>query len=230
MEILCGQCGKTLMVDDASAGRVIRCPHCRRRIQVHPPGGPAADQRAAGPDDQDIPGFAEQAKAAMERKIRVVCGNCGRGLIVPARMAGRQTQCPACESAIQIPVQDEETQILERLKLAPETVDQESVFVPEPHTPPDSQAQPEPRKPHKHKPPAAPGESAQPAEIEQAIRKLKSRRLRDAILLAVVIVLAVAALAGVVYLFSHMPPESPPAVEQPSTWPAPTSQPLPGGG
>lgn len=110
MQVLCGQCGRTLNVDDALAGGQADCPHCGRAIAV-----PSQHRDLDDPDaqlapqpTQDEDGFAFHARAAMERKVRVVCGKCSRGLSVSFRMAGRNVRCPACLATIQIPGTEEE--------------------------------------------------------------------------------------------------------------------------
>ncbi|MFP4106616.1 MAG: hypothetical protein ACLFVU_11075 [Phycisphaerae bacterium] len=47
--------------------------------------------------------FAQAARKAMERKIRVICGGCKRGLWVGSRLAGKRARCPGCGKNIRIP-------------------------------------------------------------------------------------------------------------------------------
>lgn len=107
MQVLCGQCGRTIDTDDLSAGSSIACAHCGRKIIV-----PAMDASAAVADAVSEEGFADAARAAMERKIRVICGKCGRGLVASTRFAGKQVTCPACQAEIHIPSPSEEEERL----------------------------------------------------------------------------------------------------------------------
>lgn len=111
MQVLCGQCGKTIDVDDDQAGAAIACPECQHEIAV-----PRFDEDIeAEPDLEDsvydLPaedeGFADQAKEAMARKVQVVCGSCNRNLSVSARLSGKNARCPACGVKIRIPFPDE---------------------------------------------------------------------------------------------------------------------------
>jgi len=120
VQVLCGQCGQSIVVEDAQAGSLVACPRCQNQVQV-----PRLDEVEAvlngddstlGLGDSDE-GFAGMAKQAMSRKIQVACGKCGRTLTVSARMAGRKARCPACNTQILIPYPDEgqDDAALERL-------------------------------------------------------------------------------------------------------------------
>jgi hypothetical protein len=113
MQILCGQCGRTIQANDAQAGSTVRCPHCGRGIRL-----PAADQQAAQPEeglltpleaDEDLADeFLTKARLALKKKLLVVCGSCGERLTVEQRLAGKVARCPACGGPIRIPAQPEE--------------------------------------------------------------------------------------------------------------------------
>ena len=100
MQVVCGQCRQTLEVDEQLAVGSVVCPHCEHRIPI------AASQGPAGPgdgDDAQGEGFAAAAQEAMLRKIRVVCGSCGKSLLVAPRLSGKTRPCPACTKPIRIP-------------------------------------------------------------------------------------------------------------------------------
>lgn len=108
MELLCGGCGGTLLVEDAAAGSEQRCPHCGRAIRV--PG--AAPAEGAGQDKPVTPlpegddladEFLTKARLALKKKLLVVCGSCGERLTVEQRLAGNVARCPACGGQIRIP-------------------------------------------------------------------------------------------------------------------------------
>jgi DNA-directed RNA polymerase subunit RPC12/RpoP len=121
MQLLCGQCRQTLQVDDSLAGEKYTCPHCGHEISVpffggfsdlpaevgQAPGGPSQTRsRAASPPDDGGEGFADVARQSMSKRIRVVCGKCGKGISVGARFAGKKAKCPACGTRILIPYPD----------------------------------------------------------------------------------------------------------------------------
>lgn len=116
MQLLCGQCGNTLTVDDSKAGEDFQCPHCGRTIHV-----PAPDDSAVPSDRQYRPGsdeaggerfeddFLTKAKLLLQKKLLVVCGSCGERLTVEVRLGGKVLRCPACGGQIRIPsLNDEE--------------------------------------------------------------------------------------------------------------------------
>ena len=111
MQVLCGQCGHTLDVDDSQGGSTLTCSRCEHQILVPrfdegPPGEVPPEDYLPGEAEEE--GFAGQVKEAMARKIHVVCGSCGRGLTVSARSAGKKARCPGCSAQILIPYPDEE--------------------------------------------------------------------------------------------------------------------------
>ena len=121
MQLLCGQCGQTLQVDDALAGGTFTCPHCGHGIPVPYFAGISADdlgqigaaagvpdeaQPASAPPDEGGEGFADMARQSMSKRVRVACGKCGKGMSVGARFAGKRAKCPACGTKILIPYPD----------------------------------------------------------------------------------------------------------------------------
>lgn len=107
MQLLCGKCGGTVEVDEGQSGAEVPCEKCGNNISIPKLADEGLEPNAleyAGEDD----GFAGQAKEAMEKKIRVLCGACGRGLKASMRMAGQKVRCPACNKKILIPYPDEE--------------------------------------------------------------------------------------------------------------------------
>jgi DNA-directed RNA polymerase subunit RPC12/RpoP len=97
VHVLCGQCGRSINVPDEKAGSRVPCPRCGALVATGKLGH-------AGEEEE---GFASQVREAMNRKVRIVCGKCGRGLRVPLNMAGKSTNCPACSERIRIPYPDE---------------------------------------------------------------------------------------------------------------------------
>ncbi len=77
IEFTCG-CGKKLQAPDGSAGGVVECPACGRKITVPAP----------------APAQAE--------KISVAC-SCGKMFRAPASMAGHSVACPSCGGLLTIP-------------------------------------------------------------------------------------------------------------------------------
>ena len=110
MRILCGQCGRTLDVDE-SAGDRVPCSHCGHEIDLtglfdeSPAEIDESIDLSAGQEDTE--GFAAQARKAMERKVRIECGSCQRGLWVSTRLTGKRVRCPGCGKNIRIPSLDE---------------------------------------------------------------------------------------------------------------------------
>lgn len=98
MHVLCGQCGHSFDAPDAKRPGQVQCPQC---------GSVVGRSSSAAADGHEEEGFASQAREMMSRKVRVVCGKCGRGLKVPLNMAGRSLNCPACTNRIRIPYPDE---------------------------------------------------------------------------------------------------------------------------
>ncbi|MCY2931813.1 MAG: hypothetical protein NTV86_20440 [Planctomycetota bacterium] len=105
MQLLCGKCGRTTEVDDQTLEAVIKCSSCGHEIPVPGRGEDllgAPEDVGAGEED-----FARQAREAMDRKIRVICGACRRGLKASMRMAGAVIRCPACGRKVRIPFPEE---------------------------------------------------------------------------------------------------------------------------
>lgn len=106
MEILCGGCGKTLVIGEAAQGDV-QCPHCGRVIpaallygELASPAGAVARLEAAEESSDE---FVTKARLALKRKLLVVCGHCRQKLSVEQRLAGTTGRCPACGGEIRIP-------------------------------------------------------------------------------------------------------------------------------
>jgi len=107
--IVCGHCRYRFEVPGAEAGGEFTCPGCGRMIMVD-----SADQEAVDQEE----GFAEQAKQVVGRKVPVVCGACGKGLMVGARLAGKTRRCPSCGAPIQIPYPDEAEEVAAQSAIA----------------------------------------------------------------------------------------------------------------
>lgn len=249
MQILCGQCGRTLDVPDDQAGHSIRCRFCGHSIVVGRSSLGDEYGQAGGEDE----GFVGQIRQAMNRKIRIACGSCGRGLVVPGNMAGKMAICPACKQKIRIPHPDEdlpqgrssrpasqaEQEITEFVEDAPET--SPSAGSP-PKAPPDRPEVESGREPPAS--PARPDEAADNldamagggrAAVHPAPRRIRIRRRRS--LWGVVIGLGVLCLlAGALWIVLTFLPEwtaEPPAsvdqfrVTTPGPAAPPQSQPIP---
>jgi ribosomal protein S27E len=126
VQLLCGQCGNTLDLEDSKGGVTVDCWHCGRVLPA--PLSNQEDFEAGLPDDflepEDIVGYALLVRNAMKRKIHVACGSCGRGLTVSFALAGKKARCPACKEQIRIPFPDEEGEDIEvRPAEAPETTE-----------------------------------------------------------------------------------------------------------
>ena len=147
MQLLCGQCGQTLQVDDSLAGGTFTCPHCAHIIPVpyfgglsldglgSEPGGAAGSQSEAqippASTDDGGEGFAEMARQSMSKRVRVACGKCGKGISVGARFAGKKAKCPACGTRILIPYpedQEKELAALKNIDSELESLDSEQEF------------------------------------------------------------------------------------------------------
>ena len=129
MRVLCGHCGKALEVEDSQAGRTVDCPHCAGKVDIPLFDDATVDEAiaahtATGGDEE---GFAAKVREAMAKKLRVVCGSCGRGLTVATGMAGRKAVCPACGERIRIPFPDDQQEA--RLRDLPEESLQEITAV-----------------------------------------------------------------------------------------------------
>lgn len=137
MQVLCGQCSKMLAIDDDQAGSLVDCPYCSHRILVPKlkPGLPAGDLPADSPGQLDEPGeggFADAARQQMMRRVRVICGKCGKGLSLSARLSGKRAKCPSCSTMIQIPLPDEDKHLDDAMKhIEHVELDPQEVFEPE---------------------------------------------------------------------------------------------------
>jgi len=103
VQVLCGHCAKAVEVEDSLAGTTVACPHCGEDIDIPLFDESMIEEAVASGRLQEAEGFAGKVREAMARKIRVVCGSCGRGLTVAAARAGKKANCPACGKRIRIP-------------------------------------------------------------------------------------------------------------------------------
>ncbi len=130
MQLLCGQCGNTLDLEDSKGGVTVDCWHCGRVLPAPLPN--QEDFEAGLPEDFLAPdehiGYAELVREAMKRKIHVACGSCGRGLTVSFALAGKKARCPACKDLIRIPFPEEGEDIEVTAPEAPQPTE----LVPEP--------------------------------------------------------------------------------------------------
>lgn len=115
MQVVCNQCGKAIAVQLSPGPTHATCSRCGARTAAPSvddfeprPTQPARKSVLIELEDSDD-GFAGQARNAMDRQMRVLCGACRRGLWVGVRMAGKQVRCPACKAVIRIPATEEGT-------------------------------------------------------------------------------------------------------------------------
>jgi len=130
LQIVCGQC-RHLMDLPASPGRPgqagaeaaeslgsVACPECGHEISLSGPpetevfdaaGRPIGREQARS--DEEERGFAEAVREALEAKVHVNCGACGRGLRAGMQMVGKKTTCPSCGERIRIPYPGREAEL-----------------------------------------------------------------------------------------------------------------------
>ncbi len=111
MEVLCGGCGKLLLVPDGAAGGRTRCPKCGRQIRLPELDARTAPSARPAPPGEDGEGeladeFLTRARLALKNKLLVDCPRCGERLTVAQHLAGQVTRCPACGGQVQIPSLD----------------------------------------------------------------------------------------------------------------------------
>ena len=104
MQFVCGQCGRRFDVDRPEAGGRVICPKCAHPVPVPPPEAELRDRGLSVGLPQRTGGFAAEARRALGRKVYVVCGNCGKSLMVPGRLTGKTRRCPSCGHSILIPL------------------------------------------------------------------------------------------------------------------------------
>ena len=109
MQLLCGQCGHVQTADDDVAGPV-ECAHCGHAILIPGEFDPSATVTNVEPPADEDEGFAEIARKAVPRKVRLTCHECDKRFSVSARRSGRQGRCPACGTKIDVPYPDDEVQ------------------------------------------------------------------------------------------------------------------------
>ncbi|MDY6914195.1 MAG: hypothetical protein SVT52_07060 [Planctomycetota bacterium] len=112
MQVVCGQCGYRLKLDELKDDQGLRCPECGADISVPATDAAAQTEGQIKPDETSLgdkdAGFAEQAMRAMASKISITCGSCGKQLAVELRLAGRKRRCPACGNQIRIPYPEDD--------------------------------------------------------------------------------------------------------------------------
>jgi len=114
MQILCGQCGKTMHIDPGYEALAVSCIHCGRDIDLLSLDAENAPQW--GPDDtipledEEALTFDAIARDMMKRSstIQVECGSCRKTLSVSVRKSGRKARCPGCDASIRIPYPDDD--------------------------------------------------------------------------------------------------------------------------
>ena len=108
MQLRCGQCGSTFAVETGRGDRPIACPQCGHVVGA---GGVPEGAAGAAAARDEPGGFAEMAKKDLAKKIRVVCGSCGRHLTTSRRWAGKRGKCPVCEGKLRIPVPEDHAEV-----------------------------------------------------------------------------------------------------------------------
>ena len=97
MDLLCGQCGHTLRVEDDSPRSEHTCPACGHVIRV------PADDAPAGAEADLADEYLTKARLSLRKKLLVRCPSCGERLTVEQGLAGRTILCPECREQIDVP-------------------------------------------------------------------------------------------------------------------------------
>jgi len=97
----CPHCKKPLAVKDEFAGKRANCPACKKPILIPAPIAPPADLEAyAAAALTEEPAAKEQKPPEL---VEFDCPMCGDAIKMPADLAGKQGQCPACRNIIKVP-------------------------------------------------------------------------------------------------------------------------------
>ena len=97
IQFVCGSCQKTLRVPAANAGKKGKCPHCNTVMTI-PTTSPATNQPAAAK-------WKGTPKPAVSTDpIQFTCPGCRKSVRVNASAAGKQGQCPHCQTVVKIPL------------------------------------------------------------------------------------------------------------------------------
>ena len=95
------------VTDERPGEEIVCCTHCGHKIDAD---GSAHGEQSVFEGGSENEAFAAVVRNALTRKIHVNCGSCGRGLKVSLRMAGRKTNCPACDNRVRLPFAGQEAE------------------------------------------------------------------------------------------------------------------------
>ncbi|HPS52690.1 MAG TPA: hypothetical protein PLK08_03970, partial [Phycisphaerae bacterium] len=109
MQIICGNCGQQIELDESAEAASIRCPSCSHEILL-------TDSHSNGIDEND--GFASRARRLLSEAMQIECENCSLCLKVAKKMAGRRIRCPGCGYMINVPAEILDPEAFEEVKPA----------------------------------------------------------------------------------------------------------------
>jgi len=106
-------CGKRITVGPQSNADAVQCPACGEAVALHGAAQPATaltfgvrKQATKGePNTAASRSTPEPGETAAQDAVEFFCPGCGRQFRQPAQAAGKQTQCPQCETRFTIPPQ-----------------------------------------------------------------------------------------------------------------------------
>lgn len=96
MQIVCGNCGQQIELEETGHAASVRCPSCSHEI-------PLSGSHANGIDENA--GFASRARRLLSETIPIECDSCSLCLKVTKKMAGRRIRCPGCGYMITVPTE-----------------------------------------------------------------------------------------------------------------------------
>ena len=94
LRLPCSDCGQTLTVSAANAGKKGKCPHCGAVMTIRP-ASDAADKKGPAPRWKGTP--------QPTGTIQFNCPSCRLLVKVAATAAGARGKCPHCKGVVQIP-------------------------------------------------------------------------------------------------------------------------------
>ncbi|MBB6441438.1 hypothetical protein [Phycisphaera mikurensis] len=103
----CGNCGSTMKVPAAYAGKRVKCPGCQQAAPVPTPrtAGAAASELSAldlSLLDADDGGGGAGAAPRRIRDLLIGCGACGKSVKIPENRCGTVVRCPKCTTPLKV--------------------------------------------------------------------------------------------------------------------------------